>query len=205
MKETQRSLLAILIVILLFAISSSIIQQNIEGIENFIYKGYIIGALVYIFIVAVAVVIAPVSVIPLIPLMSMMYGWQISGLLSILGWTLGAGIAFKLSREYGIPLVKKFISLKKIENIEKKIPKRNIFWSIVFLRMALPVDILSYALGLFSKVKFKTYLIATIIGITPFAFILAYIGILPIYYQIISLAIGSIIIILGVLIKKNKK
>lgn len=205
MKETQRSLLAILIVILLFAISSSIIQQNIEGIENFIYKGYIIGALVYIFIVAVAVVIAPVSVIPLIPLMSMMYGWQISGLLSILGWTLGAGIAFKLSREYGIPLVKKFISLKKIENIEKKIPKRNIFWSIVFLRMALPVDILSYVLGLFSKVKFKTYLIATIIGITPFAFILAYIGILPIYYQIISLAIGSIIIILGVLIKKNKK
>jgi len=37
------------------------------------------------------------------------------------------------------------------------------------LRMVLPVDILSYALGLFSNISFIRYMLATIIGVTPFS------------------------------------
>jgi len=68
--------------------------------------------------------------------------------------------------------------------LEKKIPKENLFLGIIFLRMVIPVDILSYALGLFSKIKTRDYLLATIIGVSPFAFIFAYLGRMPFYYQI---------------------
>ena len=50
------------------------------------------------------------------------------------------------------------------------------FMSVVLLRMVLPVDVLSYALGFFSDISLWRYTTATIIGIAPFAFIFAYAG-----------------------------
>ncbi len=103
----------------------------------------------YVFIVIIAVVIAPVSAMPLLPIASNMWGGFIAATLNIIGWTIGALIAFAIARKYGILLVKKLISIGKIEHVQALVPEQNIFWSIVFLRMAIPVDILSYALGLF--------------------------------------------------------
>ena len=74
------------------------------------------------------------------------------------------------------------------------------------MRMILPVDVLSYLLGLFSKVDLKTYTLATFIGVIPFAFILSYIGSLSFAYQLFSLFFGGIIfLILFYKFKKTKK
>jgi len=94
--------------------------------------------------------------------------------------------------------------LEKISEIESKIPEKNLFWSIVFLRMVFPVDVLSYVLGLFSRVKFGTYFWASLIGIIPFAFVLSYVGTMPVYYQIYSFMILALIIILFYLIYRKK-
>jgi len=69
-----------------------------------------------------------------------------------------------------------FVSLERIATYEKKIPQNIEFIAIVFLRMVLPVDVLSYALGFFSTISFARYMAATVIGITPFAVIFAYGG-----------------------------
>ena len=161
--------------------------------------------LVYIFIVILAVVIAPVSALPLLPVASQLWGWFLAGIFGIIGWTIGGLIAFEISRKYGVPLVKTLIPLEDLYKIEKKIPSKNIFWSIVFLRLLFPVDILSYALGLFSKISRKDFILTTLIGVTPFAFAWAYLGSLPIYYQIVGLWLASMIFLTGWLITLVRK
>lgn len=202
MKSTK-TVLSLLLIIFLFLLVSYLIQNNIGNIDDYVIDGYF-GVLIFVFIEIIATVFAPISAIPLLPLMSETYGWFIAGLLSIIGWTIGSVIAFILARKYGAPLVRKLISLEKISEIEKRIPETNLFWSIVFFRMILPVDILSYILGLFSRIKFNTYFWATLIGISPFAFILAYLGTLPLYYQISFFITGMLILVLGYLLYKKK-
>lgn len=202
MNEKTKSIFNLLLVILFFILFSYLIQTNLEEVSYFMGDSPLGGALAYIIIITIAVVIAPVSAIPILPMVSNMYGWFTAGVLSIIGWTLGGCIAFIISRKYGTRLVKKLVSVEKINKLENRIPKKNIFWSIVFLRMSIPVDILSYALGLFSNIKFRTYFLATLIGVTPFAFVLAYVGTLSFYYQLTALTVAGIIIILGIKFRK---
>ena len=81
----------------------------------------------------------------------------------------------------------------------------ELFLTVVFFRMVIPVDGLSYFLGLFSKMSFKSYTLATVIGITPFALVFAYAGGLNIYYQIGALAIAFLIFLIAVLIGNYRK
>jgi uncharacterized membrane protein YdjX (TVP38/TMEM64 family) len=194
-----KAFIEILIIVILFIFFSYIIQKNLETIKLFIDNG-MYSMLLYVFIVIIAIVVAPISAIPLLPISSNLWGWFLAAVLSIIGWTIGALIAFEIVKRYGVPLVKKFIPMKKIERIESRVPKQNVFWSVVFLRMVVPVDILSYALGLFSQISRKKYFLATLIGISPFAFVFAYVGRMPIYYQLIALAISILIFVLGLLI-----
>ncbi len=181
--EKTKAFFGILIIVLLFILSSYFVRENIEVIKSFIGNDFI-GILIYILISIIAIVIAPISMMPLVPIASNLWGWFYSGIIHIIGWTLGSIIVFFISRRYGVPLIKKFVSLEKINKFESKIPKENLFIDIVLLRMIIPIDILSYALGLFSKVDFKTYVLATLIGIIPFTFAFSYLGTIPLSYQI---------------------
>ena len=73
--------------------------------------------------------------------------------------------------------------------------------------MVLPVDILSYALGLFTTIKTWKYILATFIGVIPFAFIFSYAGMVNIYYQIGAFVLAALVLLLGVFIaiRKAKK
>ncbi len=204
MNEKLKSFLELTLIALLFILASYLIQTNLTFFQTFLADN-LTGMLIYILILIIATVIAPVSAFPLIPIASNIWGTNTSATLNIIGWLIGSMIAFYLSREYGVNLIKKIIPLNQINKLEKRIPKENVFWSIVFLRMAIPVDILSYALGLFSKISYQRYFWATLLGITPFAFIFAYLGNLPVYYQIIAAAIGITIISIGFLIKNKLK
>jgi len=73
------------------------------------------------------------------------------------------------------------------------------------MRIVFPVDILSYALGLFSRMRTKSYMLATIIGITPFAFAWTYLGEIPYQYQAVILIIATLILIIGYFIKQKFK
>lgn len=195
-----------LVVIFLFVLVSFFVQKYVDTITSFIGEG-VWGMVVYVFIVIIAIVVAPVSAIPFLPIASHLWGWLIAAFLSIIGWTIGAVIAFWIARRYGVTLVKKFAPMEKIERVERLVPHKNIFWSIVFLRMVIPVDILSYVLGLFSQISIRSYFFATIIGVSPFAFVFSYIGGMPLYYQLIALALAFLIFVSGlrVRLRYNKK
>ena len=203
-RQQINSIIGLVIIALLFVVSSILVQNYIDEISTYLDFGFY-GMIVYVILTILSIVVAPVSAMPLMPIASALWGWVATGILSIIGWTIGAWIAFVLARKYGVSLVSKLVDLKKIQVFEKLIPEKHLFLGIVIFRMVIPVDGLSYFLGLFSKIKLRTYLLATIIGITPFAFAFAYLGTVPVYYQLIALVIGTTLFVIGWLAYSKKK
>lgn len=201
-REKLNAIFGIVAIIVLFVLASYITRRYHDLIYNLIGDGFY-GIAVYLLIVILSIVVAPFGMIPLIPLAVGMWGVFYATALNIIGWTLGAVVVFFICRKYGVPLVRKIVSLESIYKMESKIPKDNLFVSIIILRMMIPVDVLSYALGLFSKVDFKTYLTATIIGITPFAILFSYLGMAPTFYQILGILL--IILLIWVVRRFYKK
>lgn len=202
--EKTKSFIGIIIIIILFILSTLIVQKYLDFFNQYFDIGFL-GMVIYVVIVVVSIVIAPISSFPLIPLAANLWGWVFGAILNIVGWTIGGYISFILARKYGVPLISKFVPIKRINKIESIIPKDNVFWTVVFLRMVVPVDILSYALGLFSKIDKKRYFFATLIGVSPFAFVFSYVGVVNIYYQIGALTLAVGIFFIGVLIAYYKQ
>jgi uncharacterized membrane protein YdjX (TVP38/TMEM64 family) len=191
MKKDFKLIIGTIVTILLFIFISYILQTNMNYFEEKLNLG-IYGIIIYFLITILATVLGPISALPLLPVAVFLWGWKYAAALSVIGWTLGSTIAFIIARKYGINIVKKFVSLEKIREYESFIPQKDIFLGIILIRMVLPVDLLSYLLGIFSRVKLSTYVLATFIGLIPFAIILSYIGSKPLEYQIISFIIGTV-------------
>lgn len=175
-KELVNYIVGLAAIIVLFIMVSGITALYREELKAFIYRHETGGALAYIILGIIATVVAPLSSLPFLPLVSLLYGWFLAALFSIISWSIGSFIAFWLARKYGKGIVQRFVSLDRMEKIEARIPKERFFWTIVFLRIIIPVDALSYALGLFSTITTREYMLATVVGITPFAFVWAYFG-----------------------------
>ena len=204
-RQKIKAIIELIIVVLLFIIFSVIIQANLPFLKLIIGKN-IFSMGLYIFLLILAVVFAPLTLDPLIPLASNLWGWPLAGLLTLSGWLIGSMVAFEIARDYGTKLIGKFVSIDQLNRIESFIPEKNLFWGIVLLRIAIPIDIVSYALGLFSNISRTKYFFATLIGLIPAAFILAYIGALRLIFQIMFfLLIGNIFLSIWIIFIVFKK
>ena len=139
--------------------------------DNKITTGFI-----YFLIVLVTTIFAPFAGLPLAPAVSIVVGPFLTSVYGVLGWTAGAIIAFLIARHLARPLLCRIIDVKKAEIYETYIPEKHIFLWLVFLRVVIPIDILSYAIGLTKRVRFPVYVISTFIGVIPFSFIWTYGG-----------------------------
>jgi len=162
------------IAVALFVLVSFLVHSNREEVSSFVLDGGWFSVLVYIFFGILAVVVPPATNIFLIPVGAVAWGPVVTGLLNIFGWTAGSAIAFVLSRKFGERLRVRFPNLFEFPVVEKIIGTKYQLITLIFIRMSFPVDIVSYAVGFFTKVKFPTYLLATVIGITPFSFFYSY-------------------------------
>ncbi|MBI1755436.1 VTT domain-containing protein [Candidatus Azambacteria bacterium] len=200
--ESRSYLSGIAFLIAFFILVSYSVNDNEIYLKSLIYHHERGGLAVYIALCILATVVAPLSSLPFLPLVSLLYGWFWAAAASIVGWSIGAWIAFAIARVWGKELVKKFVSLAHIERLEARIPNTHLFWHIVLLRMIVPVDALSYALGLFTNIKAEPYMAATIIGITPLAFVWAYMGGMSWKYLI---ALGGGVLVVYVLLFTMRK
>ena len=197
MKGKTKSFLAAIFVIALFILVSYYTRQNIEFLKELIGNDFR-GILIYLLITVFAIVVAPVSMMPLIPIASNLYGVFYAAIINIIGWTIGSFIVFFICRKYGKNLIKKFVSLEKLYEWESRIPKEKFFLTLILLRMSVPVDILSYALSLLTKINFRTYALTTIIGVIPFSFVFSYLGTIPLVYQLAGFVlIGFVVVFLN--------
>ena len=191
MKNIKSDLAKLLLIVGLFIVAIVLSQYYKDEIAEYLDFGYW-GMLIYVLLATSSTVLAPVNTLPLIPVATALWGGFISALLSITAWTLGAIIAFILARRFGKPFIEKHYSLEKISQYEKILGDKYVFWNIVALRIMIPVDLLSYAIGLFTSVKLSTYSLATLIGVSPFAFLLAYSANFPLLLQI---GVGALVLL----------
>ncbi len=148
----------------------------IDTLESFV-TGHTVGSYFFFVVLLVfATICMPVSVLPMIPMLSMIFGPFTTGVLSIVGWTLGGCGAFLISRWVGRPFVGRYISLSRLDSMIEKIGPHATFWGIVLIRLSMPVDLTSYALGFVKGIPFWIFASATALGVTWFSFAFAYMG-----------------------------
>ena len=120
--EQVKSFIGISIIVILFIISTVIVQRYLDFFNQYFDIGFL-GIIIYVLIVIISIVVAPVSAFPLIPVAANLWGWVFGAVLNIIGWTIGSMIAFILARKYGVPLISKFIPMKRINNLVKLVKK----------------------------------------------------------------------------------
>jgi uncharacterized membrane protein YdjX (TVP38/TMEM64 family) len=102
--------------------------------------------------------------------------WGLKGLIYLtIGANLSAIAEFLIARYFAREMVEKLIK-GKFSNVDKAVEQRG-FITVLLIRLIpnVPWDIQNLALGL-TKVKFRDYALATLIGILPGSFALVYFG-----------------------------
>ena len=148
-----------------------------EDVLEYVLMHPVMGTVAFVALAALAVVFPSFTNIMFIPIGVATFGPFWAAVLCIVGWWLGSVAAFAIGRYYEAYLLSRFASFQNYMYIDKLVQDKNMFWKLIFLRMTFPVDVLSYALALFSKrVTHSMNAITTLIGIAPFAFVFTYAG-----------------------------
>lgn len=199
-----KEIIGVVVIALLFILSAFLSHRYDTFLETYVGSYGAVGAVFYVLITIASTVFAPLNTFFLLPVAVALWGPFVAAILSIIGWTMGAVTAFLLARTFGYPLITRIGSIQKMETMVRRIPEQNIFFWIVLMRMAIPVDILSYALGLFLPVPLPVYTAATLIGVTPFAFIFSYAAAASGIYIIAAGIAAVVAVMLGICsMKKN--
>jgi uncharacterized membrane protein YdjX (TVP38/TMEM64 family) len=161
-----------------------------KPLRHFMTQHSVLGVIVYITLNITDAVIAPGSTLTLIPVAAKAWGRLPAAFITVAGWTAGSLLAFFLARHWGAPLVSKIAPMSRVQRLKKYIPQR-LFWSVVVLRFVLPMDVMSYVLGLFTRMPWLEYAGATALGLVPSALVLTYLGKTSHGYEIMMLAVAG--------------
>jgi uncharacterized membrane protein YdjX (TVP38/TMEM64 family) len=153
-----------------------------------------LGVIVFVASSALAVLMPLLTNLPLVPLAVLAWGPAWTALLLLAGWAAGAAIAYALGRHARPVILRHFPSVQRHAGIDRLIhPQRRVL-SLVLLRMTFPVDVLSYALGLFSRhTTAMENLLSTAIGAAPFALLFAYYPALPGSAQLVVFVLSVLV------------
>lgn len=153
-------------------------EQNVFGADGF--RAYVEdlgwrGPLLYMLLIAVAVVVSQIPGVPLAIAAGALWGPLTAGLYSVIGGFVGGMIAYFLGRSIGRSVMRALTGRVLILRSERG--ERFLGWTILVTR-ALPVlsfDVISYAAGV-SGVSARIYAVATLVGMIPSTLLLTYLG-----------------------------
>ena len=173
------SILLLIIISLVLAAKYTALgdYMSVEKVRELIQEAGVYGPLIFILVY----VIVTVTFLPGTPFTiasGVLFGTLKGGMLTVVGATVGAGIAFLIARFFGGDFVNKLLKnkFKKIYEYDEKIEK-NGFLVMLFLRLIplFPFNGLNFAMGL-TKIRKRDYILGTFLGIIPGSMILANIG-----------------------------
>jgi uncharacterized membrane protein YdjX (TVP38/TMEM64 family) len=187
-------------VLALFVASVAVARWYAEPIKAALTAHGALGVAVFVVSSALAVLMPAMTNLPLVPLAVLAWGpWWTAALL-LLGWTAGSALSFALGRHARDLILRHFPSVQRHADIERLIHPRQRLASLVLLRMTFPVDVLSYALGLFSpRTTLAESTLATMIGAAPFALLFALAPVLRPLAQL-ALFVGSALVFVAYLL-----
>ena len=174
-------ILFILIIIFVYSYYSkglvySISTSDSDSIVNFIDSFGNFSYLVFILIVILEVVLAPIPALALYVAGGALFGTFLGGVITLIGNLIGAFIAFWIARRFGRDFVERKVDEKMRKKFDKFSEKYGGF-SLFLLRINpfTTSDLFSYLAGL-TKMKIRTFLLGTGLGLIPMIFVQAYFG-----------------------------
>lgn len=179
--------------------------SNVTQIKEFVLGYGIWAPLVFIILFT----IVPLTLFPdalLAIAGGLIFGLYEGSLYIMIGALCGATLSFYIARYYGSWLREK-LEGEKFLNIDNAV-KKNGFLIIFLLRLIplVPFDIISYSAG-FSSVRYKDFILATLLGVIPGVLVYANIGAKSLdfgsneFYLSIALLLGLIVV--SMLFKKK--
>jgi uncharacterized membrane protein YdjX (TVP38/TMEM64 family) len=171
--------------LVLFIGISYVVRQHEAALQDVLGSSGlgVYGALLFVGIGIVTVMVPFGSILPFMPLAVSLWGWPVTALLTFIAWVLGSQIIFEFARLVGKPVVLRVAGREKLEQVESLVHSGG-FLSAVFVRMVVHGDLVSYAFGIFTGISRWKFLAVTAIGVAPGAVAYAYLGSLPFAYQV---------------------
>lgn len=162
----------VLIIILVIAFFYSVTfwsayKEFISKLQSLMTENHFLGIVAFIAIESISVMIAMFSSVPFGIAAISIWGKLNTFTYSMIGGMIGASIGYFIGAHALYLLIKKIIPAKEIEYYRKTIATKSSFWLILLFRLAVPVEISNYALGII-KYPFGKYLLATAIAYLPF-------------------------------------
>lgn len=140
----------------------------------------IAGMAVYLTILIVESIVAPVSSAPLTPIAAELWGAPQAAAVTLVGWVIGATASFQLARWVAPHVAQRwFAPTDHKPALDRWLGHTAGFSEALSLRLLLPSDIVSYALALFTGIRFGPYVAATALAYLPHAIAWSYLGQLP--------------------------
>lgn len=161
-----------LLVVIAYTIAARMLgislEINAEPFREWVDDWGIWGPIVYIVVLAVSVLFAPIPNIPIFIAAGLAWGWVIGTVYSMAGLMLGSTMAFWVSRRFGRRFLPRLIGGKaaqRVDDLTLRMGGRLVFWT----RMVPVVnfDFLSYLAGL-TAIPFRVFFLYTSLGLlTP--------------------------------------
>ena len=164
----------VLVVYFLTPLKNFLNPEGFHKIRAWIHAQGALGPLFYgIFYVAACLFALPGVVLTVSG--GILFGTLWGSLITQISATLGATLAFLLSRYLGRDFVEKLIHGRLLK-LDQKIAEHG-FAAVLTLRLVplFPFNFLNFSLGL-TRVKFRDYLMGTLLGIAPAVFIFSSLG-----------------------------
>ena len=190
-------ILGVIAVILIFIALAQWSQQHTELLKELTMQAGWSGALLYMVIMAISIIFAPLNTGFLLPVAANSYGPFLAAVYSIVGWTAGSMVAFWIARHFGKRTIKYKNFIEKIQLYEKTVSKPHFYGLIILFRISLPVDLVSYALGFASAISYPAFFVTTLVGVTPMTFLFTYAATSSFLIQIVVGSIAMVIFLCG--------
>lgn len=164
-KKVKLCLILIILVTLIYFLNKYNIFKNMSPgqLKNYIESFGMLGPLVYIILFTIVpLTLFPDSILAISG--GMCFGLVFGSIYTMIGAACGGTFSFFLSRWIG----SQFIKNKTESNTLKKVINEKGFLIVLLLRLIplFPFDVISYGAGL-SNIKYKDFILATLIGIIP--------------------------------------
>lgn len=137
----------------------------------------VLAPALFVLLRAIPVIIPPIPGALLDLVGVAFFGWQLGLGLALMGGMIGAAVSFFIARYFRERAVRHFVPLGRLHELEARYSERQKFWTLVGLRIITSpfFDYANYAAGL-TKMRLSTFLLATFLGVLPFAFIIYFVG-----------------------------
>ncbi|MBE9062297.1 TVP38/TMEM64 family protein [cf. Phormidesmis sp. LEGE 11477] len=177
-RQNTLALGVLLLSLLVYAWVSTQADANLltpEGLQQAVTDAGIWGVLVYIAVIALAVVMSPIPGAPLTIAAGAVWGAIPAGIYSVIGGFSGSLIAYFIGRSLGRSAVKSLTG--KIIYFSKE-KGEWLLGGLIFVTRLLPVlsfDLISYGAGL-AGLSLPIYASSTLLGMIPSTLLLTYLG-----------------------------